>query len=221
VRSGKWSTIRSGHSLIYMGGDLVLDHVPATGAYRLFLAEWDKPDFLPGPPLVKGAWVTIRDKVVDGALQQHRLTYLGGNHVLDWVPQNRSFRIWKLDRRFTRDDPLLGVRTFPGDGSTVEIPLSEGVFPDSAVDADTQIVPISAKEILIFHPATGQFGVFNYDRTLLSPQPFTLTPRAGVWTNLRQGHVLVWLGELGEGQLLDWESATGKFRLFPDIPLDA
>lgn len=221
IKSGTWSTIQSGHTLIYMGGDLVLDFVPATGAYRLFAAEWDKPDFLPGPAKTKGVFATIRDQVVGGVPQQHRLTYLGGDHVLDWVPQDRSIRVWKLDRRGTRQDPLLGIPVAQADGSVREQPLAQSVFADPDMNADTQIITISTNEVLIFHPDTGKWKVMFYDRTLLSPQPFTDSPRSGTWTTIRLGHVLLWLGQLGNGQLLDWDPATGKYRLFPDIPLIA
>ena len=221
IKSGIWSTIQSGHTLIYMGGDLMLDFVPATGAYRLFAAEWAQPDFLPGPAITKGTWGTIRDQVVDGVLQQHRLVYLGSDRVLDWVPQDRSFRVWKLDRRGTRQDPLLGIPVAQADGTVREQPLAEGVFADFDINANTQIITISTNEVLIFHADTGRWEVLFYDRTLLSPQPFTGSPRSGTWTTIRLGHVLLWLGELGNGQMLDWEPATGKYRLFFNIPLNA
>ena len=36
VLSGKWQSIVTGHTLLYLGGDRVLDWVPATGDYRLY-----------------------------------------------------------------------------------------------------------------------------------------------------------------------------------------
>jgi hypothetical protein len=221
IKSGIWSTIESGHTLIYLGGDLVLDFVPATGAYRLFAADWSQADFLPGPAKTKGTFATIRDEVVDGVPQQHRLVYLGGDRVLDWVPQDHSFRVWKLDRRGTRQDPLLGIPVAQAGGSVSEQPLAEGVFADPGMNGDTQIITISSNEVLIFHADTGKWKVMLYDRTVLSPEPFTDSPRSGTWTSIRLGHVLLWLGELGRGQLLDWEPVTGKYRLFPDVPLSA
>jgi hypothetical protein len=219
IKSGVWSTIQTGHTLIYMGSDVVLDFVPATGAYRLFTAEWDKSDFLPGPAKTKGVFVTIRDQVVGGVPQQHRLVYLGGDHVLDWVPQDRSFRIWNLDRRGTRQDPFLGVPVAQAGGTVREQPLAEGVFPDSDINVDTQIITIDTNQLLIFHADTGKWKVLFYDRILLSPTPFTDSPRSGTWKTIRLGHVLLWLGQLGNGQLLDWEPTTGRYRVFPDIPL--
>jgi hypothetical protein len=221
IKSGTWSTIETGHTLLYVGSDLVLDFVPATGDYRLFQADRAKPDFLPGPAKTKGTWTTIRERVVGGVALQHRLVYLGGDHVLDWVPQDRSFRVWRLDRRGTRQDPLMGIPVAGPDGTVNEQPLSEGVFADSGINASTTILAISTNEILVWHADTGKFRVMVYDRAVLSPQPFTDSPQAGTWTTIRTGHVLLWLGELGNGQLLDWEPATGKYRLFPDVPKTA
>jgi hypothetical protein len=31
-------------------------------------------------------------------------------------------------------------------------------------------------------------------------------------------HVLLWLGELGNGELLDWSPVSGRYRLFPGRP---
>lgn len=221
VKSGIWRTIETGHTLIYMGTDLVLDYVPATGGYRLFEADWTKPDFLPGPARAKGTWATIRDEVVGGVLQQHRLVYLVGDRVLDWIPQDRTFRVWKLDRFGTRQDPLLGIPVAGADGLVHDTPLQEGTFSDPNINGDTTIITISANEVLFWHADTGRWEVLFYDRTLQSPQPFTDSPRSGTWNTIRKDHVLLWLGELGNGQLLDWEPSTGKYRLFSDIPLNA
>jgi Subtilase family len=221
IKSGTWSTIGSGHTLLYVGGDLILDYVPATGDYRLFAADWTQADFLPGPAKAKGTWSTIRDEVVNGIVQQHRLVYLGGDRVLDWVPQDRSFRVWRIDRLGTRPDPLLGIPVAQPGGTVREEPLAEGAFADPGMNANTQIVTISVNEILVWHADTGQFKIWFYDRTLLSPQAFTESPRGGTWLTIRLGHVLVWLGELGNGQLLDWEPVTGKYRLFPGVPTNA
>lgn len=218
LKSATWSTIGTGHTLTNLGGDLVLDHVAATGDYRLFKADWSQPDFLPGPALAKGTWLTIRDRVVGGVAQQHRLAYLGGDHVLDWVPQDRTFRVWRLDRRGVRQDPLLG-RPVAGPGGTItEAPLAEGAFADARMNATTQILAISSNKALVWHGDTGAWRVLFYDRTHLQPQTFTDSPRGGTWNTIRTGHVLLWLGELGNGQLLDWEPTTGRYRLFPDVP---
>lgn len=218
IESGTWNTIQSGHTLVYLGGDLVLDWVPSTGGYRLFAADWAKADFLPGPARTRGTWVTIRDQIVGDVLQQHRLVYLGSDHVLDWVPQDRSYRVWRLDRRGTRQDPLIGVLVAQPDGTVREQPLFQNVFPDPGMNANTQILAISSNEVLIWHGDTGAWRVWFYDRIGLSPQPFTESPRGGTWTTIRGGHVLLWLTDGRNGRLLDWEPATGRYRLFPDIP---
>lgn len=231
VRSGTWKTISAGHTLLYLGGDLVLDYVPATGDYRLFSADWTAPDFLPGPPVTKGQWSTIRDRYVAGVRQEHRLTYLGGDHVLDWVPQDRTFRIWRLDRRRTRQDPLLGVLVKQPDDTVDEQPLAEGVLPDAEIGTDTGILAVDTNEVLIWHAATGNYGVWFYDRTFAADPPIIASPRSGNWPTIRTGwpnsrtkHVLVWLGSFGSGQLLDWQPSLddepSNYRLYPGVPPD-
>ncbi|ARP89274.1 hypothetical protein CAL14_02340 [Bordetella genomosp. 9] len=218
VRSGTWRTIGAGHVLVYMGGDLVMDYVPATGDYRLFPADWGAADFLPGPPRAKGRWYTIRDEVVGGVAREHRLAYLGGDHVLDWVPQTRTYRIWALDRRGTRADPLMGVPVPQPDGTVSEPPLAEGAFPDAEIGTATQILSISDSEVLFWHAGSGRWAVRRYDRAAPAGQSFNTVLRSGTWASIRAGHVLASLGEPGSGHLLDWEPGTGKYRLFNGVP---
>lgn len=218
IKEGTWKTIGSGHTLLYFGGDMALDWVPAIGDYRVFRSDWSQQDFLPGPARSKGAWATIRDMVIGEVASEHRLVYLGGDHVLDWVPQDRSYRVWHFDRHGTRQDPLLGRIVMQADGTKDEQPFAEGVFPDPEVNSSTSILAIDMNEILVWHADTGKYRVWFYDRIGLQPETFSASNQQGTWNTIRVGHVLLWLGELGSGQLLDWEPATGKYRLFNDVP---
>ncbi|MBB3753778.1 hypothetical protein FHT44_006300 [Mycolicibacterium sp. BK634] len=219
VRSGRWKTIGTGHTLMYMGGDLVLDYVSKTGDYRLFRADWRQPDFLPGPPITEGQWVSIRDQGQGNALRQHRLVYLGNDRVLDWVPQDRTFRIWLLDRDHTRTDPLLGIEIEQPDGSWDEEPLAEGSFPDDEMDSNTEILAIDTHQILVWHRLSGTYQCWNYNAAAAAT--FTRAARSGTWTNIQSGDVIAWLGDFGNGQLLHWKPPTGDYRLFRGVPTDA
>lgn len=221
LRSGTWSTIGAGHVLVPFGGDLVLDYVPASGDFRLFDAAWSASDFLPGPARTKGSWATIRDTVVNSVTHEHRLLYLGDNHVLDWVPQDRSFRVWLIDRNRTRQDPLLGIQIAATDGSVHEQPLSEGTFADIGMNEFSRILYIGNNQVLIWHADTGEWRVWLYDRMWQSPQAFTQSPQRGNWAGIRLGHELLWITEPGNGRLLDWHRATGDYRLFSGIPTSA
>ncbi len=221
VKSGTWKTIGAGHVLIYMGGDLVMDYVAATGDYRLFPADWGSSDFLPGPARAKGRWATIRNQVVGGVSCEHRLTYLGRDHVLDWVPQTRGYRIWLLDRRGTRADPLLGKLVTQADGTVEEDALTAGTLPDPETDADTQILSISESEVLFWHAPSGNWSLRFYDRGAAPAQAFDPVLRSGTWASIRSGHVLTWLGDPGGGYLLDWEPGSGNYRLFNGVPDNA
>ena len=77
-----WQSIRSGHQLIYVGGDWVLDWVVATGNYKVWRVERNPAagaDPLPKPAIFQGNWAEIRTG--------HQLVYLGGDRLLDWSPR--------------------------------------------------------------------------------------------------------------------------------------
>src|SRR5947208_13869898 len=71
VVTGAWSSIRTGHELVYLGKDVVLDWQPLTGAYRL----WHYDSSLTGAvdpfpaAITSGTWGSIRTG--------HKLVYLG------------------------------------------------------------------------------------------------------------------------------------------------
>ena len=88
-----WATIRTGHQLVYLGGDLMLDWEEATGVVRIW--RYDRTATGSVDPLptkeMEGNW---SGKIAAG----HRLQYLGGDRVLDWDPATGHERIWDFDR---------------------------------------------------------------------------------------------------------------------------
>ncbi len=77
VVEGTWATIRQGHELIYIGGN-ILDWEPVSGHYRIWrydVTARGATDPLPGHPLAEGTWATIG--------YGHQLIPIG-DRVLDW-----------------------------------------------------------------------------------------------------------------------------------------
>ncbi|MEA3198700.1 MAG: hypothetical protein QOE90_128 [Thermoplasmata archaeon] len=210
LASGKWSSIKAGHELIWLGTDRVLDWVPATGDYRVWAYDSTQAqgDPLPGVPITSGAWQSIRTG--------HKLVSLGGNHVLDWVPATGEFRVWRYDPTVTSGDPFLG-------------PLTSGRW--ETIRAGHFLVHLGGDAVLDWEPATGDYRIWRYDRATTSGDPFPGDPvTSGRWGTIRTGHRLVYLG--GDA-VLDWEPATGTYRIwrydrtvtrgdpFPGDPIDA
>ena len=205
VKQRTWSTIDTGHELIWLDRssladpddkDLVLDWVPATGDYRLYKLDLlagtksdGTPDILPEPPVAKGNWATIR--------ASKKLIYLGGDRVLDWEASTGNFRIWTLDRD-TADpnhDPLpnLEVR---GTWATV---------------VGHRIINLGGDRVLTWLPATGAYRVWRYDRSVKGQgDPLVSPPLEGTLQEINEDHELTWLGD---DQVLDWQPGAGAYRI--------
>src|SRR5437868_2448428 len=90
---GKWETIRSGHELVFLGGDRMLDWKPDTGEFRLWAFDANvspNSDPLPGRAICEGKWSSIS--------RGHELIYLFKDALLDWEPSSGKFRVWRFDR---------------------------------------------------------------------------------------------------------------------------
>src|SRR5262245_54504387 len=113
VVEGTWQTVRSGHELIYLGGDRVLDWEPAKigRASCRYNREATSGDPLPEPAVVEGTWQTVRSG--------HELIYLGGDRVLEWKPANFHCRICRYKREATSGDPLPGPAVVEGTWQSV------------------------------------------------------------------------------------------------------
>lgn len=93
LAQGTWATIGPGHELVSFGADRVLVRHIATGGHRFWQVDpTSTGDPFPGDPVVSGTWT--------GIATGHRLTYLGGDRVLDLQAGGR-FRVWRFDREIT------------------------------------------------------------------------------------------------------------------------
>lgn len=206
VEPRAWSTIDSGHELIWLGrdlqadphstADLVLDWAPATGEYRLYRVDLEGtktddsiPDLLPEPPLTRGNWTSIR--------AGKKLVYLGGNRVLDWEPVTGNFRVWVLNRSASNSDPL----------PTLEV---QGTW-DTLRDGH-RIINLGGDRVLTWLPATGWYRVWRYDRSVKgNGDPLVSPPLVeGHWQDVGADHELIWLGGR---QVLDWQPGSGDYRI--------
>jgi hypothetical protein len=197
ITEGSWASIGEGRELVPIGR-AVLDWEPATGHYRLWAYHRDElraaKDPLIGEPLTEGSWGSI------GA--GHRLLSLGGDHVLDWVPESGDYRVWVLDPHARG-----GADPFP------HSPHAEGNW--SGIRAGHTLVYLHNSRVLDWVPATGEYKIWEFDRSSTG-DPFPGAPLAeGTWSGIGEGHELVYLGE---DRLLDWEPATGRFRVWRHDP---
>src|SRR6185295_15322202 len=96
--------IRTGHRLLVLGGNRIMDWEPATG--HVLIWKYDPTvrgahNPLSGSPIVDYTWGGIRTG--------HELIVLPGNRIMDWEPANGHVRIWNYDPNVTGNrDPLPG-----------------------------------------------------------------------------------------------------------------
>jgi hypothetical protein len=162
----------------------------------------------PTPPL-DGSW---SDVDIDAT---HRLTYLGQERLLDWVPAAGStrYRVWKYDRFAQPQAPILYALVDQQAWSTIDAG-HELIW----LGRDLQADPQSADDLVLdWAPATGDYRLYRVDlegtkEDGKTPDILPEPPLArGNWKTIRAGRKLIYLGG---NRVLDWESATGNFRVW-------
>ena len=191
VAHGQWSSIRTGHKLIPLSDWRVLDWVPATGTWRLWnYNPNNKSDVLPGAPVAHGQWRSIRTG--------HKLIPMPGRKVLDWVPDDGTWRLWNYNPE--KSDVLPGIPRASGSWRTI--------------NASHQLIPMRDGKVLDWVPGNGRWWLWNYKPPLLPVGGDVLPAPAvaeGGWTSIRTGHELI---PMRDGKVLDWVPATGTWRLW-------
>jgi hypothetical protein len=202
LTEGRWDTIGAGHRLIYIGNDRLLDWMPVVGNYRIFSlnrAAAGSDDPTAGPILCQGRWAKITF--------DHQLVYLGGDRLLDWVPDEKRFRVWRIDRAAAgAADPLPGA------------PLTEGIWAD--IDADHQLVAINPTRVIDWKPSSGDFKVWQQDPAAAGASSPFISPALtqGTWNSIRTNHNLM---AVGLDRVLDWVPSTGDLRVWRYDPAAA
>jgi hypothetical protein len=132
ISQGTWNSIRTGHDLIYLFEERLLDWEPASGKFNV----WAYDRNASGDPLpaaaASGTWSSIR--------QGHKFIYLDADQVLDWEQPTGAFRLWQYDRG-NRSDP------FPGG------PVVQGQW--NSIRSGKELIYLSKYRMLEGEPATG------------------------------------------------------------------
>ena len=203
VVTGAWSSIRTGHELVYLGKGVVLDWQPLTGAYRLW--QYDSSltgavDPFSSAAITSGTWSSIRTG--------HKLVYLGpvgggstADRVLDWEPGTGHYRLWIYDRSVTGNgDP------FPGS------PVTQGTW--ASVHVGHELISLEGGRVLDWEPQSGHYRVWGFNpNAKVDQDPLPAPPHnEGTWGTVHLGHELLLLQ--GRQRVLDWEPITGRNRVW-------
>ena len=203
VVTGAWSSIRTGHELVYLGKGVVLDWQPLTGAYRLW--QYDSTltgavDPFSSAAITSGTWSSIRTG--------HKLVYLGpvgggstADRVLDWEPGTGHYRLWIYDRSVTgHGDP------FPGS------PVTQGTW--ASVHVGHELISLEGGRVLDWEPQSGHYRVWGFNpNAKVDQDPLPAPPHnEGTWGTVHLGHELLLLQ--GRQRVLDWEPIAGRNRVW-------
>lgn len=144
---GTWGSIKTGHELLYLSNDAVLDWEPASGHYRIWAYDREvtgKGDPFPGKPLTEGTWKSIRTG--------HHLLQFNGDRVLDWEDSGH-YRVWVYDVTLRgHEDPL------PGD------PVAEGDW--SNANPQQQFQYLDGDRILNWDSRSGAYSIWSFEQKL-------------------------------------------------------
>lgn len=165
---GAFETIQQGSELFPIG-NTVLDWTPATGEFKLWSFDPQAEIPLSKPALRQGSWAS---KAIDAS---HRLVVIG-DYLLDWVPSNLDFRLWKFDP--DAPDPL-------GDA-----PVVSGVLP-GVLSQDTQLLGVETQIPVNAELATTP-GTIDFMRSKIKHIVYYMLE------NRSFDHVCGWLYEQGE-----------------------
>ena len=187
VSSGQWQTVRDGHSLIPMHDGKVLDWEPANGKWRLWRYDpSNKSDCLPGDPVPHGQWQTVRDG--------HVLVPMKDGKVIDWVPNDGTWRLWNYDPTNSKDclpaPEVSSGHWISLDASHTRVPMHDGRVLDWTTD--------------------GSWRLWNYDPTNKQDCLPANAVAVGQWISVNSDHTLV---PMHDGRVLDW-TTDGSWRLW-------
>ncbi|MEU4490150.1 hypothetical protein AB0H94_35660 [Streptomyces purpurascens] len=196
INQASFSTIGSGHSLIYLDHDRVLDWQPATGRARVWFYDRSRANTDPLPTLITGVtWVTIRTG--------YQLLHLGGELTLFWDENDGGVYIYRYDRSLTGE----GIDPFP-----------DLVMEDSwagKIPAGRLLHYLGGDRVLEWDPATGQERIWDFDRPLMPAAAFQtmLTgdiARALTWVNAARTALLAYQADLSSSSHdVQWHLTDG------------
>jgi hypothetical protein len=169
VNQSFFSTIGTGHQLLYLDGDRVLDWEPGTGRARIWQYDRTRSNADPLPTkVVEHTWSSIKTG--------HQLVYLGGDLLLDWNETSGSVRVWRYDRAATGTaDPLPTLAMAEDNWS-------------GKIAAGRRLHYLGGDRVLDWDPATGHERIWDFDRPMMPAADFQTMLNADVAT------AITWVG---------------------------
>ncbi|MCB9100085.1 MAG: hypothetical protein H6632_11125 [Anaerolineales bacterium] len=194
LATGSLADAGSDQALTFLGDSLILNWARRTGQYQIQRFDLD-----PARPSELLSLQTSEAGTLRPTATERRLIYVGYNRVLDWEPATGQYQLWQYD-------PAQAEPGTPFPGTLVV----EGTWPD--IRTGHELVYLGYRRILDWEPATGRYRLWRYDPMVTgSGNPLVGQPVAeGQWDDIGMGHQLM---SLGSNHLLDWEPATGRYRV--------
>jgi hypothetical protein len=194
IAAGTWAGLGPDSELTYLGNHRLIGYNPTSDQYRLWQFR---------PPLAGEQIMLPSQPLTTGLLQTdpgHSLTYLGDAHLLDWDPATGQYQV----RRFSLDP------TASADLLTTQTVIT-GTLGEAGIDR--KLLYAGNNHVLDWKPQSGRYQLWRFDPTLggeLTSFPGELRAE-GSWPTIGPGHELVYLGYR---RILDWEPATGHYRVW-------
>jgi Peptidase family M23 len=90
-------------------------------------------------------------------------------------------------------------------------PVVEGTW--QTVRTGHRLIYLRSSRILDWEPASGHYRIWDYDENATNSNPLKWPPvTQGTWATIKTGHELVFISPIDK--MLDWEPATGHWRLW-------
>jgi hypothetical protein len=150
---------------------------------------WYRDDILPGAALAQGRWTTIT--------LGHELIPMADGHVLDWVPGDGTWRLWRYDAAASVHDVLPGA------------PIASGQW--HTIRSGHQLIPMPDGRVLDWVPIDGTWRLWNYDAASVHDVLPGAPIASGRWHTVVFGHELI---PMADGHVLDWMMVDGTWRLW-------
>ena len=197
IEAGSLDGLNPEYELIYLPSGLILGQDTAAGQYRV----WQ--DAL---PQLTETEPRLHAQGGEGQRLEagYQVTSLSNSAVMAWRPDTGQYRVYANQAADS------------GGGLLSAQPLLEGTLEPST--AERQLIYVGYDRILEWEPATGNYRYWQYDPSLrgnLNAFPGQLLSE-GNWPTIRSGHELVYLGYR---RILDWEPASGHYRIWAYDPM--
>jgi hypothetical protein len=147
-------------------------------------------DILSDEPVAFGCWSSIRTG--------HQLIAFSNYGVLDWIPSNGSWRLWKYDPSSLND-------IFPGS------PIAHGTF--SLLPSITQMLYLGGNYLLGWSETDGAWELLQLSSQQSNCSIVSIS--RGYCSTIHKGAFLI---SLGEGLILDWCPSSSEWRLLKSSP---